>query len=104
PVARRHVLPGVGGVEVLAPIGPQRGSVRNFAGKVRAIKLADQVADSGAAGRSPRITVDNQHPFLFGGALNRKFNQVGTLPLSRSISCRTERRTLGPVLKIGRIE
>src|SRR5882762_990694 len=73
----------VGGVEILAIVGPELFPGRGFAGELRAIETAYKIFRAGSAGGSSGITVYDHDPF-FGVRLfvEWQLEEVGTLPLA----------------------
>src|ERR1035438_2976260 len=66
--------------------------------------MADEIAHPSSARGRTGIAVDDHHPARFLGALDGKFEQIGTLPLSGVIACRAKFAELVPVLEVGRVE
>src|SRR5579859_1887639 len=68
-VACGQVRKRVGGIEILAIVGPQFLLGGTFPGEPEAVEIADEILDARTTGGRARIAVDDQHPLLAPGLI-----------------------------------
>src|SRR6267142_46338 len=95
-----HVSESICGIKIFSVIGPQLLCCWRLILKLHSVKRSNEVLCAGTAGRSSRIAIHDQDPFLFFRSLHGKFEQVRTFPLPGVVPRRPKRTAQLPVFQV----